>query len=134
MVKGVVTMNHSKRKFDRHQRNGATLLLCLFTLFIVSSFLLNIYRTETLQLTTTRNLIEYERALYQANAGVHHACAELLQDSSWRGNLSSGTLPPSTYPNGYQITASDSGTGGVTIQSTGYANNGVRTIEATIEL
>ena len=118
----------------RKNRTGATLLLCLFTLFVVSSFLLNIYRTETLQLTTTRNLIEYERALYQANAGIHHGCAQLLQDSSWRGSLNSGNLPPNVYPYGYEITATDSGTGGVTIQSTGYANNGVRTVEATIEL
>lgn len=107
--------------------------MCLFLVFMVSGLLVNIVRTETLQLAATRNSIEYEQALYWANAGVHHACAELMQDSSWRGTVTDGVLPPSSSPAGYTSTAVDGTSGVIVVTSTGYSGQGVRTVSATVE-
>ena len=116
------------------RRRGAALLMTLFLVFMVSALVLNVMQTETLQLAATRNAIEYEQALYWANAGVHHACVELMNDPAWRGTVSEGALPPSASPSGYSTTGADDGTGGVLITSTGYSGQGARTVQATIEL
>lgn len=127
-------MNHHLKKRVRSKpRRGAALLMCLFTLFVVSSFVLNMFSTETLQLASTRNTIEYEQALYQANAGIHHACVQLMSDSTWRGSLTDGSIPPATNLFGYEVTASDSGSN-VLVQATGYSGQGKRTLEAIIQL
>lgn len=108
-------------------------MMCLFFVVMVSGFLLNIVRTETLQLAATRNSIEYEQALYRANAGVHHACAQLMTDPSWRGSVSEGLLPPSASPAGYTATATDNAAGLIVITSTGYHGRGQRTVAATVQ-
>lgn len=108
--------------------------MCLFMVFMVSSLVLNIVQTETLQLAATRNSIEYEQSLYWANAGVHHACAQLTADASWRGAVTDGTVPPGTPAAGYTATATDDGAGNVLVVSTGYSGQGMRTVQATIEL
>lgn len=118
----------------RSQRRGAALLMSLFLVFMVSALVLNVMQTETLQLAATRNSIEYEQALYWANAGVHHACVELINDPVWRGTLSSGTAPPSPAASGYSVTGVDDGSGGVLLTSVGYSGQGMRTVQATIEL
>ncbi|QDT68585.1 hypothetical protein MalM25_15080 [Planctomycetes bacterium MalM25] len=118
-----------------HQpRRGAALLMSLFLVFMVSALVLNVMQTETLQLAATRNAIEYEQALYWANAGVHHACVELMNDPGWRGAVSEGTAPPSPAASGYSATGVDDGSGGVLVTSIGYSGQGMRTVQATIEL
>ena len=61
----------------RRRRRGAALMVCLFIIFIVTLLVVNILDTEMLELSALRNTIDYEKALYLANAGVHHAAAEL---------------------------------------------------------
>ena len=118
----------------RCRRSGVALLMCLFMIFMVSTMVLNIVQTETLQLAATRNSLEYEKALYLANAGIHHACSELMADASWRGSVSEGTVPPASSLDGYTATATTDSDGNVAVTSTGYAGLGSRTLEATIEL
>ena len=101
---------------------------------MVSTFVLNIAQTETLQLAVTRNSIEYEQSLYWANAGVHHICAQLLNDINWRGMVTEGVLPPAVKPSGYTATAIDDGSGNVLVTATGYSGHGSRTVSATVEL
>ena len=108
--------------------------MCLFLVFMVSTLVLNVVQTETLQLAATRNEIEYEQAIYLANAGVHHACSELAADATWRGTVTDGVLPPSTPAAGYSASAADDTLGNVVVTSTGYAGGGKRTISAIIEL
>jgi len=117
----------------RRPRRGVALLMCLFLVFIVSTFVLNIAQTETLQLAVTRNSIEYEQSLYWANAGVHHVCAQLLADTAWRGTVTDGVLPPAVKPAGYSATAIDDGLGNVLVTARGYSGHGSRTLSATIE-
>lgn len=121
-------------KQPRPARRGVALLMTLFLVFMVSALVLNIAQTETLQLAATRNTIEYEKALYLANAGVHEACAQLMADLSWRGSITDGSIPPTTPASGYQASAADDGLGNVVVTSTGYSGNGARTVQATIEL
>lgn len=108
--------------------------MCLFLIFMVSTLVLNVVQTETLQFATARNSIDYEKALYWANAGVHHACSQLAVDSSWRNTVTDGVLPPSSDPSGYSATAADGDPGFVVVTATGYAGQGHRTVQATIEL
>lgn len=118
----------------QHPRRGAALLMCLFMVFMISSLVLNIVGTETLQFAATRNTIEYDQALYWANAGVHHAATELMLDPAWLSVLNEGTLPPATPAAGYSVTSALDGAGDVVITSTGYSGAGRRTVQATIEL
>ncbi|MEN0109196.1 MAG: hypothetical protein AAF805_00590 [Planctomycetota bacterium] len=130
MVSTSPTPNRSAR---RPRRAGVALMMCLFMVFMVSGFVLNIVQTETLALAATRNTIEYEQALYWANAGVHDACATIMQDASWRGTVTDGLLPPTAAPAGYSATATDDGSGNIVVTSTGYAGRGARTVQAVIE-
>ena len=107
-------------------------MACLFVILVVSSLVMNILDTALLDFAKTRNRIQYEQANYWANAGVNHAAAELLANSTWRGTVTDGTLPPSSNPAGYSATAVDDGSGGVEITSTGYSGLGTRTLEAVI--
>lgn len=129
-----MTSRKSKARHRRAPRRGAALLVCLFIVFMVSSLVLNLLDTEVFQFAATRNTIEYEQSLYWANAGVHAACAELAQDTTWRGTLQDGALPPTSPAQGYEVTATDNGLGGVTVVATGYAGAGHRTVEANIDI
>lgn len=112
-------------------RRGMALLLCLFVVFMVSSLVLSVLNTETVQLSAARAVHDYERALYLANAGIHHACAELEADSSWRSTISDGSYPAD---NTYQATATTGAGSTVDIVSTGVSGAISRTINATVEL
>lgn len=130
----MVKRRHSPAVATRQRRRGAALLMCLFLVFMVSTFVLNIAQTETLQLAATRNTIEYEQALYWANAGVHHACTQLAGDPAWRGTVTDGVVPPSSPAAGYAASAADDGSGNIIVTSTGYSGNGARTVSATVEI
>lgn len=113
-----------------NQRGGAALLVVIFTVFMVSSLVLNMLDTETLQVAVARNVRDYERALYLANAGVHHACAVLADDSTWRGVLTDGAYPADDT---YTVTAADGVGGQIELTATGVAGEAARTVQATLE-
>jgi Tfp pilus assembly protein PilX len=107
-------------------------LFCLFVIFVVTLMVVNVLDTATLQLSAVRNTIEYERALYLANAGVHHAAALLEADSTWRGTISEGSFPADDT---YSATAVD-GPNAYTavVTSSGVAGEVTRSVTAVIEL
>jgi hypothetical protein len=77
-----------------------------------------------------RNSIDYEQALDQANAGVHHALAQLESDTSWRGTATAGSYPAS---GSYSATAVNGATAGtVDITSTGVAGGTTRRLLSTV--
>lgn len=79
-----------------------------------------------------RNSIEYEQSLYLANAGVHHALAQLESDVSWRGSVSAGSYPAS---GSYSATAVNGvAVGTVDITSTGVAGGTTRRLSATVQV
>jgi|GEM_PF-709318 len=113
-------------------RRGAALLVCLFIIFLVSVMVVNVLDTETLELASIRNTLNYERALYLASAGAQHAAAELEAASTWRGTVTDGAYPGD---GSYSATAVDGTVAGtVTVTSIGVAGNSTRTIQATIQL
>jgi len=107
-------------------------MFCLFVIFIVTLMVVNVLDTTTLQLSVVRNTIEYERALYLANAGVHHAAALLEADGNWRGTATEGIYPAD---DSYTATAVDGPNAfTVIVTSSGAAGEVIRNVVATIEL
>ncbi len=125
-------LNNENRASDQTPRRcGAALLMCLFVIMFVTVALVNVLDNETIQQTATRNVIDYERALYLAGAGVHHAMAELEDDATWRGTVTDGAYPAD---NTYFATAVDGGAETVVITATGVAGGVSRSLEVTVSL
>jgi Tfp pilus assembly protein PilX len=103
----------------------------MFIVFIVTILTVNVLDTETVEFSALRNSIEYEKALYLANAGVHHAAAELENSSTWRGTVSEGSFPAN---NTYTATAVSGANNSVIVTAKGASGGIVRTVTATIEL
>jgi Tfp pilus assembly protein PilX len=106
------------------------LLVCLFVLSIVSVWVVNMFQSFTVYQSALRNTIEYEQALYLANAGVHHAVAELENDTTWRGTVSAGGYPAS---GSYSATAVNGAiVGTVDVTAAGVSGAATRRVQATI--
>lgn len=122
-------MSRRGRLSDRRPR-GIALLVCLFVLSLVSVWAVDMLESASVYQSALRNSIEYEQALYQANAGVHHALAQLESDVSWRGTVTAGSYPAS---GSYSATAVNGATAGtVDITSTGVAGGTTRRLSSTV--
>lgn len=122
--------NAKRRPKAAAPRRGAALLLCMFFILVVTMLALHVYDSITVETSALRNTIEYERALYLANAGVHHAAAMLEASSTWTGTVSQGTFPAD---DSYTATAATGANHTVVVTSQGAAGNVTRTVTATIE-
>jgi len=112
------------------RRRGMALLLCLFVLSLVSVWVVDMFQSAAIYQSALRNTIEYEQALYLANAGVHHAVAELESNPAWRNTVTAGTYPAT---GSYSATAANgSAAGTVEITATGVAGGATRRLRATI--
>ena len=139
----VASMTHTRRNLNslsritargcgRRRSRGVALLLCLFVLSLVSVWVVNIYKSATVYQSALRNTIEYEQALYLANAGVHHAVTVLEHDLTWRGTVTDGSYPAS---GSYSATAVNGAVvGTVDVTSTGVAGGATRRLQATVEV
>jgi Tfp pilus assembly protein PilX len=114
------------------QRNGMALLLCMFVLSIVTVWLVAMLDSATVHQSALRNTIEYEQALYLANAGVHHAVAELEGNTAWLGTVTGGTYPSSGSYSATAVTGAGAGT--VDITSTGVSGQVTRRLTATVQV
>lgn len=113
-------------------RAGFALLMCLFVIFMTTVWLGDMLGTQSVHMSAVRNVVEYEQALYQANAGVHHVAAELEADNNWRGTVTDGGYPAS---GSYSATATDGATEGtVEITSTGVAGQVSRSVQAAVQV
>jgi Tfp pilus assembly protein PilX len=111
-------------------RRGIALLICLFVLSLVTVWTVDMLESASVYQSALRNSIEYEQALYQANAGVHHALAQLETDLNWRGNVSAGSYPASGSYSATAVTGATAGT--VDITSTGVAGETTRRVLSTV--
>ena len=123
------TIRHNKRRSPK--RRGAALMICMFIIFLVTLLVVNILDTLTLELSSVRNNIDYERALYLANAGVHAAAAELETSATWRGVLTDGAYPGHDT---YQATAISGPSGTAIVTARGVSGSITRTVTATFQL
>jgi hypothetical protein len=103
----------------------------MFVIFIVTILTVNVLDTETLELSALRNTMSYDKALYLANAGVHHAAAQLQSNSTWRGTVSEGSYPADDT---YSATAVDGANSTVVVTGRGVSGGMTRTVVATFEL
>jgi Tfp pilus assembly protein PilX len=119
------------RNADRpNGRRGIALLVCLFVLSIVSVWTVNMFQSATVYQSALRNSIEYEKALYLANAGVHHGLAELESNLAWRGTVTSGSYPASDSYSATAVNGAAAGT--VEITATGVSGEATRRLMATV--
>jgi Tfp pilus assembly protein PilX len=117
-------------RLPHRRRSGIALLLCLFVLSIVTVWVVNIFQSATIYQSAQRNTIEYEQALYLANAGVHHAVAELENNLAWRGTVTAGSYPSSGSYSATAVNGVAAGT--VDITSTGVAGGATRRLLSTV--
>jgi Tfp pilus assembly protein PilX len=114
----------------RASRSGIALLICLFVLSLVSVWTVDMLESASIYQSAQRNAIEYEQALYQANAGVQHVLYQLEFDQNWRGTVSASGYPASGTYSATAVNGTVAGTADVT--STGVAGATTRRVFATI--
>jgi len=118
------------RRPNRCGRRGIALLICLFVLSLVTVWTVDMLESASVYQSALRNSIEYEQALYQANAGVQHVLSQLEADVSWRGTATGGSYPASGSYSASAANGSVMGT--VDVTSTGVAGATTRRVQATI--
>ena len=121
-----------RRRLKSGRRRGIALLICLFVLSLVTVWVVDMLESASIYQSALRNTIEYEQALYQANAGVHHALAQLESDVSWRGTVSAGSYPASGSYSATAVTGAAAGT--VDITSNGVAGDTTRRLMSTVQV
>jgi type II secretory pathway component PulK len=119
-----------RRLAQKPLRRGVALLLCLFILSLVSVWVVNMFQSATVYQSALRNTIEYEQAIYLANAGIHHAMAELEIELDWRGTATAGSYPASGSYSATAVNGAVAGT--VDITSTGVSGGSTRRVLATV--
>jgi hypothetical protein len=106
--------------------------VCIFVMAISTALVVAMLETEMLQMTALRHTREYERALFLAGAGAHHALAELEIDNNWRTGIPS-TQFPAGGSDAYSATVIDDVSGDIIVTATGTAGGVARTVQVTIQ-
>jgi hypothetical protein len=90
----------------------------------------HVFDTTTQDLAALRNTLDYERAMYLANAGVHQATALLHDNVTWRGTVTDGAYPAD---NTFTATAVDGPGSTVVVTASGVSGSITRTVQAVLE-
>ncbi len=114
-------------------RRGAALLVSIFVMCMTTLIAVAVLESERTQLTALRHTISYERALYLAGAGVHHALAELEVDTAWRTGVPSTEFPVGSGST-YSATVVDGVGGEVIITGIGVSGGVTRKVQVTVEV
>lgn len=112
-------------------RRGAALLFSMFIIAFMTLMVINVTDCTTLELSALRNSMDYERALFLANAGVQEVAAQIEADSTWTGTITNGSYPADDT---YEAIATSGANYTVAVTSVGVAGEVTRTVQATIEL
>jgi hypothetical protein len=108
---------------------GMALLVCLFVMTLASTSLVGILGSMTAEFAALRNTVDYERALYLAGAGAHHALAELEADSSWTAGIGNTPASGTQY---YSATVAPQGDG-IIVTGVGVSGNVTRRVAVTVD-
>src|SRR5438874_454548 len=132
MIRNNPTHIESRRRIPRRHapKGGIALVICLFGLSLATVWTVDMLESASVYQSALRNSIEYEQALYQANAGVQHVMYQLDTDLTWRGTVSAGSYPASGSYSATAVHGATYRTAAVT--STGVAGATTRRIQATI--
>ncbi|HZZ73525.1 MAG TPA: hypothetical protein VFE24_14830 [Pirellulales bacterium] len=122
----------SRRHPRQRTRRGIALLVCVFVMSVCFTLVLNVCDTESLQSTALNNTLDYQKALYLANAAAHDALQQLETNYAWTAGIPSTPFPPGSATSFYSATVA-SGTGGtVIINASGTSNTTTRKVQITI--
>jgi type II secretory pathway component PulK len=121
---------NERQALPERPRGGVALLMCLFILSLISVWVVNMFQSATVYQSALRNTIEYEQAIYLANAGIHHAMAELEIELDWRSTVTAGSYPASGSYSATAVNGAVAGT--VDITSTGVSGGSTRRVLATV--
>lgn len=113
-------------------------MLALFVMAVTSMIVITIMDAQTLEYSTLRNTVDYDRARYLAEAGIQHALSMLEVDYDMSDNTGfsiSSTQFPSGSGNTYQASVGPvqaNGTRVVTGQGT--AGTFTRRLQITVKM
>lgn len=102
----------------------------MFFICIVTLMAVNVYDSITAETSALRNSLDYDRALYLANAGVHHAAALIEATPTWRSTVTDGSYPANDT---YTATAVDGSNNTIVVTAKGVSGGMTRTVTATLE-
>lgn len=119
-----------KRKRLQSER-GAILVLVLFLMAMTTPLVCLMLESHASHIRCAHNNVEGMMALYVAQAGIHDAVNELLQDADWRDGFTDKVFPAGAG-NTYTVTVED-GESGIDVTSTGTAASGfTKTVTMTV--
>jgi Tfp pilus assembly protein PilX len=116
----------------RHRRRGAALMMALFVMTVTTVLVISMIDTETLQYSSIRNTMDWDRARYLAECGVQHAMAELENNIDWRDGVASVEFPAGSG-NTYGASVTDGANGTVIINAWGTARSFTRRMQTTLK-
>ena len=125
-------VTYCKHQSVCHQRRGAALLATLFIMSVTTVVVVSMLQTEMLQFASLRNTVEYDRARYLAEAGVHHALAGLESDITWRGAVSRTEFPRGSGDY-YEASVAAAAGGVLTVTGTGDVGRFRRSVQVRIK-
>ena len=121
------------RKPTHRRPRAAALLICIYTMLIVSSLVVIALNVVTTEMSITRNTLDLSKALYLADGGIQHSLAMLRADRAWRSGFPS---PGVEFPPGsgavYIVTVADGAGQEVIVTSTGTVGGLSKGVRATI--
>jgi len=116
----------------RSTRRATALLVCIFVVAVTTVLVVTMVDSQMLQMTAQRNTVDYERALYLAGPGVHHALAQLEEAG---GAFEPFSLGPIEFPSGsgntYQADAVEVGDD-IVITASGTTGDVTRHVAVTV--
>ncbi len=116
----------------RRKRRGAALLFAIFVMTVASTLVIAIADSQTLRFAALRNTHDWDEARYLAEAGLHHALAQLENNVDYRSNIG-----PIEFPAGsnhyYTAQLSDGPNGTVIVRAQGDVGQFTRVLFATVK-
>ena len=87
---------------------------------------------EMIRYMALRNTKDWDQARYLAEAGLHHAIAELEQDINWRTGIAATEFPVGSGRT-YSVSVEDGADGTITIHAVGQAGDFTRHLLSSIK-
>ena len=121
------------RRRRQHDQRGSVLLLVLFLMAFTTPVVLMMLDGHTTHTRCIHNHVQGMSALYIAQAGVHDAINELLQqDNTWRAGFTNRVFPAGSGHK-YTVSVADGDPGEIVITSTGQTAEGfTKTVTAAV--
>ena len=107
-------------------------MLAMFVMVVTTTIVIAILDTETLQYSSLRHTMDYDRARYLAEAGVQEALAQLENDITWTTGIPT-TQFPAASTNTFSATVQQIADGTVIVTGTGTAGSFTRNLQVTVK-